>query len=51
MKWLGDTAAHSYANAITKADIDGILLITRLALERISAIQIRPDGEGKDAEV
>ncbi len=41
VKWLGDTAAHSYANVITKEDIDGILLIVRLSLERIFTIQIR----------
>jgi len=41
VKWLGDTAAHSYVNTITKEDIDGLLLIIRLSLERVFTIQIR----------
>jgi len=45
VKWLGDTAAHSYVNEITKGDLDGILLIVRLALERIFTIRIRPTTE------
>jgi hypothetical protein len=48
VKWLGDTAAHSYANQITKEDLDGIVLIVRLALERIFTIQIRPSAERPD---
>ncbi len=41
VKWLGDTAAHSYANAVVREDVDGILLMIRLALERIFTIEIR----------
>jgi hypothetical protein len=41
VKWLGDTAAHSYATAIVKEDVDGVLLILRLSLERIFTIPIR----------
>lgn len=35
VKLLGDTAAHSHANEITKEDIDSVILVHRLALERI----------------
>jgi len=48
VKWLGDTAAHSYANQITREDIDGVVVIVRLALERIFTIQIRPAVERRD---
>ncbi len=41
VKWLGDTAAHSYSNTITREDVDGVLLIARLSLERIFTIGIR----------
>jgi len=48
VKWLGDTAAHSYANQITREDIDGVVVIVRLALERIFTIQIRPPVERRE---
>ena len=42
VKLLGDAAAHSHANEITKEDIDSILLGHRLALERIVSAQFLP---------
>ena len=42
VKLLGDAAAHSHANEITKEDIDSVILIHRLALERIFSAQFFP---------
>ena len=39
VKLLGDTAAHSHANEITKDDIDSVILGHRLAMERIVSAQ------------
>jgi len=36
------------ANQITREDIDGVVVIVRLALERIFTIQIRPAVERRD---
>jgi len=41
VKWLGDTAAHAYANTVTREDVDSVLLVVRLALERIFTTPIR----------
>lgn len=42
VKLLGDAAAHSHANEITKEDIDSVLLGHRLAMERIVSAQFLP---------
>ena len=35
VKWIGDTAAHSYRIRIRKSDVEGIKVILRLALENM----------------